>query len=81
IDAKLDDAYFARPKAAKKAATEDALFEGQKKKEPLAQDKVTLQKSTDKLILDAVTKVEHLRQYLGAKFSLTKGQSPHALKF
>ncbi|KAG0229294.1 60S ribosomal protein L6 [Mortierella sp. GBAus27b] len=81
IDAQLNDAYFARPKAAKKAATEEAFFEGQKKKEPLAANKVTLQKSTDKLILDAVTKVEHLRQYLAAKFSLTKGQAPHALKF
>ncbi|KAF9980592.1 hypothetical protein BGZ65_004901 [Modicella reniformis] len=81
VDAQLDDAYFSRSKAVKKAATEEALFEGQKKKEPLAENKVALQKSTDKLILDAVTKVEHLRQYLAAKFSLSKGQAPHALKF
>ncbi|KAK3805504.1 MAG: ribosomal protein L6e-domain-containing protein [Benniella sp.] len=81
IDAQLNDAYFARPKAAKKAATEEAFFEGEKKKEPLAANKVALQKSTDKLIIDAVNKVEHLRQYLSAKFSLSKGQAPHALKF
>lgn len=77
----MNDAHFARPKTAKKAATEEAFFEGQKKKEPLAANKVALQKSTDKLILDAVNKVEHLRHYLAAKFSLSKGQAPHALKF
>ncbi|KAF8981205.1 hypothetical protein BGZ46_003118 [Entomortierella lignicola] len=81
IDAQLNDAYFARPKAAKKAATEEAFFEGEKKKEPLAENKVALQKSTDKVILEAINKVEHLRQYLSAKFSLSKGQAPHALKF
>ncbi|KAF8938648.1 ribosomal protein L6e-domain-containing protein [Dissophora ornata] len=81
IDAQLNDAYFARPKAAKKAATEEAFFEGEKKKEPLAENKVALQKATDKVILEAVAKVEHLRQYLSAKFSLSKGQAPHALSF
>ncbi|ORZ12556.1 ribosomal protein L6e-domain-containing protein [Lobosporangium transversale] len=81
VDAQLNDAYFARPKSAKKVATEEAFFEGQKKKEPLAENKVALQKSTDKLILEAVNKVEHLRQYLASKFSLSKGQAPHALKF
>ncbi|KAG0378313.1 hypothetical protein BGX24_004199 [Mortierella sp. AD032] len=81
IDAQLNDAYFARTKAAKKAATEEAFFEGEKKKEPLAENKVALQKATDKVILEAVNKVEHLRQYLSAKFSLSKGQAPHALQF
>ncbi|KAG0300434.1 hypothetical protein BGZ98_009177 [Dissophora globulifera] len=81
IDAQLNDAYFARAKATKKAATEEAFFEGEKKKEPLAENKVALQKSTDKVILEAVNKVEHLRQYLSSKFSLSKGQAPHALKF
>ncbi|KAF9158557.1 hypothetical protein DFQ27_000073 [Actinomortierella ambigua] len=81
LDAQLNDAYFARPKSAKKAATEEAFFEGEKKKEPLAENKVALQKATDKVILEAITKVEHLRQYLAARFTLTKGQAPHALKF
>ncbi|KAF9551323.1 hypothetical protein EC957_009207 [Mortierella hygrophila] len=81
IDAQLNDAYFARAKATKKAATEEAFFEGEKKKEPLAENKVALQKATDKVILEAITKVEHLRQYLSAKFSLSKGQAPHALQF
>ncbi|KAF9583744.1 hypothetical protein BGW38_008677, partial [Lunasporangiospora selenospora] len=81
IDAQLNDAYFARSKAAKKAVSEEAFFEGQKKKEPLAENKVALQKSTDKLILEAINKVEYLPQYLASKFSLSKGQAPHALKF
>ncbi|KAG0025482.1 hypothetical protein BGZ81_007118 [Podila clonocystis] len=81
IDAQLNDAFFTRAKVAKKAATEEAFFEGEKKKEPIAENKVALQKATDKVILEAINKVDHLRGYLSAKFSLSKGQAPHALKF
>ena len=81
VDAKFNDAYFRRP-AVKKTA--DALFakEGEKKqKKPIADSRKADQKSVDTGILAAVKKVPQLADFLNAKFSLTKGQYPHQLKF
>jgi large subunit ribosomal protein L6e len=39
------------------------------------------QKAFDAKVLEVVSKVPNLAAYLNAKFSLTKGQFPHLIKF
>ncbi|KAI9594459.1 60S ribosomal protein L6 [Syncephalis fuscata] len=82
IDEKFNDDYFKREKAAKnKKATEEEFFGDNAKKPVLAEGRAADQKSVDAAIIAAVDKVPMLRSYIGAKFSLSKGQAPHAMKF
>ncbi|RKP07230.1 ribosomal protein L6e-domain-containing protein [Thamnocephalis sphaerospora] len=82
VDEKFNDDYFKREKAAKnKKATEEEFFGDKAKKPTLAEGRAADQKAVDAAILAAVNKVPMLHSYLGAKFSLSKGQAPHALKF
>lgn len=78
---KFNDAYFQKEKAAKKKATEEEFFDGEKKKAPFPATKAADQKEVDKALLTVIKKVPHLQSYLNASFTLTKGQFPHALKF
>ncbi|CAG8538085.1 15432_t:CDS:2 [Acaulospora morrowiae] len=79
---KLDDAYFKREKKPKKKATEEEIFGEQKvqKKSP-SQTRVGDQKEIDEKVIVALKNTPHLKDYLHARFSLSKGQFPHALKF
>ncbi len=82
VDAKLNDAYFARAKrtgAAKPTAEE--LFEAAKAPRVLDAGRVKDQKAMDALLLPLIKKTPLLSQYLNASFALTKGQYPHAIKF
>jgi len=81
VDDKLNDAYFRRPAAAK--AEGDKLFAaGDKKaKKPIADSRKVDQKAVDTGVLAAVKKVNQLHDFLNAKFSLTRGQYPHEMKF
>lgn len=87
---KVDDAYFAKDKAAKGKGTEKEFFEGGKKgskksasseKTAFPSDKAEDQKSVDKALLEAIKKTENLSSYLGSTFSLSRGQYPHLLQF
>jgi large subunit ribosomal protein L6e len=62
---KIDDAFFAR---------------GKDEKGPSAARKAA-QDSVDKALGAAVGKTEHLKEYMQAKFTLSKGDKPHAMKF
>ncbi|KAJ3115462.1 hypothetical protein HDU96_000621 [Phlyctochytrium bullatum] len=77
---KIDDSYFKSDKAAKSKATEEALFDAQKKKE-VNPARAADQKAVDAAVLTAVKKVPLLKSYLNASFALTKGQAPHLMKF
>ncbi|KAK4693277.1 large subunit ribosomal protein L6e, partial [Phenoliferia sp. Uapishka_3] len=80
VDAKFNDAYFAKPAAANRAGTEASFFkDGEKKVFPA--EKAADQKNLDKAVLAAVAKTPNLAKYLGATFGLTNGQYPHLLKF
>jgi len=84
VPSKLDDAYFRKPKTVKKAKTEENFFAGgktEKKKKVVDAARVTDQKEVDTQVLEAVKKVPHLKEYLNAKFTLSKRQYPHLLKF
>jgi len=85
IDLKnVGDAFFAK-KRVKEAADKKKDFldpNSQKPKyEKLSDARKAEQKRVDAGLLAIVKKTPLLRQYLGAKFSLTKGQAPHAMKF
>eukprot|EP01129_Flabellula_baltica_P014561 TRINITY_DN6_c0_g1_i1.p1 TRINITY_DN6_c0_g1~~TRINITY_DN6_c0_g1_i1.p1 ORF type:complete len:216 (+),score=50.86 TRINITY_DN6_c0_g1_i1:43-690(+) len=66
VDKQVKDALFARPATADEGVTEE---------------RKALQQSVDEELLKRVNAVEGLRAYLGAKFSLSKHQYPHELKF
>ena len=81
VDAKLDDAYFRREKAAKTKA-EASFFADPANKAPLPENKVADQKAIDKEVVASVKKQGPiLAKYLAATFSLSKGDKPHALRF
>mmetsp|Transcript_14509 Transcript_14509/g.17937 ORF Transcript_14509/g.17937 Transcript_14509/m.17937 type:complete len:226 (-) Transcript_14509:211-888(-) len=80
----VNDEYFARVSSNDEKEGEKGLFaQGAAPKineEWLAKRKAD-QKAVDTAVLSAVKAVPQLKQYLGAKFSLTKGQAPHEMKF
>ena len=81
VDAKLDDAYFRREKAAKTKA-EASFFADPANKAPLPENKVADQTAIDKEVVASVKKQGPiLAKYLAATFSLSKGDKPHALRF
>ncbi|ORX54940.1 hypothetical protein DM01DRAFT_1366916 [Hesseltinella vesiculosa] len=77
VDAKFNDAYFKKNKDVK----EKEFLAKKESKVATSESKVADQKAVDKVILEAVAKTPFLRQYLGAKFSLSKGQFPHNMQF
>jgi len=84
VDDKFNDAYFLRPKKEKKKKTEKEFFATETKetkKKEIAKHRVDDQKAFDKPLLDIIKKTPFMKVYLNAKFSLTKNQVPHLLKF
>jgi len=80
INEKLTDDYFKRPKAPKKQKTEEGFFDQTAEKKTLG-PRAADQKAFDGPLLELIKKTPHLTEYLGAKFSLKRGQYPHELKF
>ncbi|SCV73826.1 BQ2448_6256 [Microbotryum intermedium] len=81
VDAKLNDAYFAKPKSASRNGTEGEFFADKAEKKAYPEDKVADQKTVDKAVLAAVNAKPNAGKYLAATFGLSKGQFPHLLKF
>jgi len=82
IPEKFNDAYFKKEKAPKQKKTEEQFFATENKpKKTIAAHRIADQKEFDANVLEIVNKVPHLAAYLNAKFTLTKGQYPHVLKF
>jgi len=52
-----------------------------KKKKTVSEQRKTAQKSVDTPLLESIKEVSNLHHYLNAKFSLTNGVFPHAVKF
>lgn len=74
----VNDAFFKRP-ATKSKATEGEFFSTEAETPVISEERKALQKSVDSSILKGLDAT--LKKYLGAKFSLTNGQAPHAMKF
>ena len=83
VNAKLNDAFFTAHKTAKPKETEKTFFskkQGQKVV-PMSAERKALQQELDNSLVAAIKKTPNLSTYLGARFSLTNGQYPHAMKF
>jgi large subunit ribosomal protein L6e len=79
IPDKFSDSYFKKP-ADRVSKSEGEFFESNRK-EPIDAEMVAAQKAFDVDVVKAVEGVEHLKSYLSSRFSLKRGQYPHALKF
>merc|ERR1712168_172553 len=85
----INDAYFKRAAAAKKAAAasgekEGDIFESKKEEYKPSEQRKTDQVAVDKLLLEAVKKHADgklLKQYLRTGFGLSKGEYPHKMVF
>lgn len=79
---KYDDAYFKRNSKAKaaEAMTEEDADGGSKKKE-LTAEKIADQKAVDAALVPVIEKDPMMKSYLKSKFTLSKGQYPHDMKF
>jgi large subunit ribosomal protein L6e len=80
IDEKYNDKYFKRPRE-KKKKSEEEFFSQETQKKQIDAAKVKDQKEFDAPLLEIIRNTPHLTEYLGAKFSLKKGQHPHEMKF
>ncbi|GFZ49594.1 60S ribosomal protein L6-B [Saitozyma sp. JCM 24511] len=80
IPESVNDAYFAKAKAAKSTKEGEFFGEGKEKK-AFPEEKKSEQKSVDSALLSAISKVEHLSRYLKASWGLSKGDRFHELKF
>merc|ERR1711959_324424 len=81
LPANLNDDYFKRPAKAASKKSEGEFFNEAEEKNVISEDRVKDQKAVDADILAAVNKVPSMKAYLNAKFSLTRGQNPHQMKF
>jgi len=68
-------------KVAKKQTRSQKFFAEAAPKSTTSDDRKKLQKEVDSALLAALKKEKMLAKYLGARFSLVKGDAPHAMKF
>jgi large subunit ribosomal protein L6e len=77
----IDDKFFAKTEEPKKKKDGEEFFEDKEKKVLVSENRKKEQGRVDGLLLPIVKAVPNLGHYLNAKFSLTKGQYPHQIKF
>jgi len=85
---KIDDAFFAVSKAARKSAGSTAAKDGEGffakdgvKKSPVAAARKAETSKVDAALKAVIKATPSLKAYLNAKFTLTRGQKPHLMKF
>jgi len=78
---KYDDAYFERKGGDVTMEVEGAEGEAQKPAYKPSESRVADQKEVDAAITTKLESNPVLKSYLGARFSLSKGQAPHMMKF
>jgi len=77
-----NDAFFARSKSTQtKAKKGEEFFENKEKKNETSQARKDANKKVDAALKSIIKATPSLGHYLNAKFSLTKGQFPHQMKF
>ncbi|CAH0477404.1 unnamed protein product [Peronospora belbahrii] len=76
----IDDPYFSKEKAAKKSK-EDQFFAQSSSAPVISEQRKKDQKTVDSALIKKLDAEPFLKAYLNAKFSLTKRDRAHALKF
>ncbi len=79
INAKFNDAYFAKAPRVQKSM-ETVLQESTVKK-TVSAERSADQKSVDKALVASIKKVSMLKSYMKTPFALSKGEFPHAMVF
>ena len=80
----INDAYFKKVHEAAKPKSEEQFFskkEAKPEKKTVAAHRIADQKSVDDQLLSVIAKTPSLKEYLGARFTLTGGLLPHQIKF
>jgi len=81
VTSKIDDAFFAREKVAAKTG-EEALFDASSPKPTVVSAvRQAAQVEVDAALKATIDKTELLGAYLGARFTLSKADKPHLMKF
>jgi large subunit ribosomal protein L6e len=82
LSASLNDAFFKAPARQPLPVKAVARFWGKvKTSTPLSAERKALQKSVDTALVAQIKKVELLESYISSRFTLRRGQYPHALKW
>lgn len=76
----ITDETFKKEKTAKTGRSQK-FFAENAPKSTTSQARKDLQKTVDKALIDNLKKDKMMAKYLGARFSLTKNDAPHAMKF
>ncbi|KAJ1929824.1 60S ribosomal protein L6 [Tieghemiomyces parasiticus] len=82
LPAELTDDLFKREQKTRTQLGE-ARFFGDKaaKTDAVPEARIQLQKNVDSILLEQINKTPMLKEYLGSRFTLKKGQAPHLMKF
>ncbi|EIW68191.1 hypothetical protein TREMEDRAFT_57243 [Tremella mesenterica DSM 1558] len=80
IPESINDAYFAKAKAAKSTKEGEFFGEG-KESQGVSDEKKSEQKAVDASLLTAIKKVDKLAQYLKTTWGLSKNDKFHKMKF
>lgn len=88
VTANIDDSFFKRArrftKNELKSASEHrlkAVESGKAQEQKWREELKGVQKSVDAKLLENIKKVQHLRGYLGTRFTLSNSTRPHELRF
>lgn len=88
VNANIDDAFFKKAVRYTKNELKNAsehrtkkVAEGKVQEEKWREELKAAQKAVDSKLLENIKKVEHLKGYLGTRFTLSNGVRPHELKF
>jgi len=76
---KFDDSYFKAQEKKDKKKTEENFFEDKAEDKKLSQEYIDNQKKVDAALVGELS--TELRGYLAARFTLTKNDRPHLMKF
>lgn len=88
VNVNVDDSFFKKSKRFTKNELKNAsehrlkqVEEGKAAEGKFKEELKAAQKAVDGKLLENIKKVEHLRGYLGTRFTLSNGSRPHELKF
>ena len=88
VNANVDDSFFKSARRYTKNELKNAsehrlkkVEEGKQTESKWRSELKSVQKNVDAKLLEQIKKVEHLKGYLGTRFTLTNKLRPHEIKF